>query len=94
MSLSNTSPGSALEYLPSRHDLRSLKEAAAHCQGCDLYQQATQVVFGEGRVHAALFLVGEQPGDREDQHGRPFAIASLVADLEAAAQYVSAQRPK
>ena len=72
MSLFNPSPRSALEYLPARHDLRSLKEAATHCQGCDLYQQATQVVFGEGRVHAALFLVGEQPGDREDQQGRPF----------------------
>jgi uracil-DNA glycosylase family protein len=81
MSLFNTSLGSALEYLPSRHDLRSLKEAAAHCQGCDLYQQATQVVFGEGRVHAALFLVGEQPGDREDQHGRPFVgPAGLLLD--------------
>src|ERR1700677_4175888 len=72
MSLFNPSPRSALEYLPERHDLRSLKEAATHCRGCDLYQQATQVVFGEGRVHAALFLVGEQPGDREDQQGRPF----------------------
>src|ERR1700678_734654 len=72
MSLFNPSPRSALEYLPARHDLRGLKEAATHCQGCDLYQQATQVVFGEGRVHAALFLVGEQPGDREDQQGKPF----------------------
>jgi DNA polymerase len=81
MSLFNTGPGSALEYLPARHDLRSLKEAAAHCQGCDLYQQATQVIFGEGRVHAALFLVGEQPGDREDQQGRPFVgPAGLLLD--------------
>jgi uracil-DNA glycosylase family protein len=72
MSLFNPSPRSALEYLPARHDLRTLKEAAAHCEGCDLYQHATQVVFGEGRAHASLFLVGEQPGDREDQQGRPF----------------------
>jgi uracil-DNA glycosylase len=72
MSLFNPTPRSALEYLPARHDLRTLKEAATHCHGCDLYQQATQVVFGEGSVHAALFLVGEQPGDREDHLGRPF----------------------
>jgi uracil-DNA glycosylase len=72
MSLFNTSPRSALEYLPARHDLRTLQEAATHCEGCDLYKHATQVVFGEGRVHAALFLLGEQPGDREDQQGRPF----------------------
>jgi uracil-DNA glycosylase len=72
MNLFGPSPRSALEFLPSRHDLASLREAAKGCQGCDLYQHATQVVFGEGKTHAAIFLVGEQPGDREDQLGRPF----------------------
>jgi uracil-DNA glycosylase len=61
-----------LEFLPPRHDLSSLREAATRCQGCDLYQHATQVVFGEGRAHAPILLVGEQPGDREDQQGKPF----------------------
>jgi uracil-DNA glycosylase family protein len=32
----------------------------------------TQVVPGEGSVHARLMLVGEQPGDKEDLAGRPF----------------------
>jgi uracil-DNA glycosylase len=72
MNLFDSGPRSALEFLPSRHDLASLREAATHCHGCDLYQHATQVVFGEGQRHAAMFLVGEQPGDREDQLGRPF----------------------
>jgi uracil-DNA glycosylase family protein len=72
MNLFDPGPRSALDFLPSRHDLASLREAATHCHGCDLYQHATQVVFGEGRTHAAIFLVGEQPGDREDQLGRPF----------------------
>jgi uracil-DNA glycosylase family protein len=72
MNLFDPSPRSALEFLPSRHDLSSLKEAAEHCRGCDLYQHATQVVFGEGKKHSPIFLVGEQPGDREDQLGRPF----------------------
>jgi uracil-DNA glycosylase len=72
MNLFDPGPKSALEFLPSRHDLASLREAARHCHCCDLYQHATQVVFGEGRTHAAIFLVGEQPGDREDQLGRPF----------------------
>lgn len=72
MNLFDPSPRSALEYLPPRHDLSSLREAATRCQGCDLYQHATQVVFGEGRAHAPILLVGEQPGDREDQQGKPF----------------------
>ncbi|MBU8543371.1 MULTISPECIES: UdgX family uracil-DNA binding protein [Roseomonadaceae] len=34
--------------------------------------RATQPVFGEGPVGAALMFVGEQPGDEEDIAGRPF----------------------
>ncbi|ODP38159.1 UdgX family uracil-DNA binding protein [Sphingomonas turrisvirgatae] len=50
----------------------ALREEAAHCTRCHLYEHATQTVFGEGPVDAALMLVGEQPGDQEDLAGRPF----------------------
>jgi uracil-DNA glycosylase len=72
MNLFDPTPKSALEFLPEKRDLASLREAATHCQGCDLYREATQVVFGEGEPHASILLVGEQPGDREDLQGRPF----------------------
>jgi DNA polymerase len=52
--------------------LNALRRAAAGCQGCDLYKNATQTVFGEGPVKAAMMLVGEIPGDQEDKQGRPF----------------------
>jgi DNA polymerase len=48
------------------------REAARVCQACDLWCHATQTVFGEGPLDAAVVLVGEQPGDREDLVGRPF----------------------
>ncbi|NKC32355.1 UdgX family uracil-DNA binding protein [Roseomonas sp. BU-1] len=38
----------------------------------DFASRATQPVFGEGPVGAALFILGEQPGDEEDISGRPF----------------------
>jgi uracil-DNA glycosylase family protein len=63
---------SAAQYLPKRLSLRSLREAAAHCHGCDLYKYATQTVFGEGPRRARVMLVGEQPGDSEDRQGHPF----------------------
>lgn len=63
---------SAADFLPEAHDLESLREAAAACEGCPLYRNATQTVFGEGARHARLMLVGEQPGDREDRAGNPF----------------------
>ncbi|MEC4589946.1 MULTISPECIES: UdgX family uracil-DNA binding protein [Nitrospirillum] len=53
-------------------DLAGLAASAADCRRCDLYRDATQVVFGEGPVDARLVLVGEQPGDQEDKAGRPF----------------------
>ena len=52
--------------------LATLREAAAGCRACPLWQIGTQTVFGEGPQDAELMLVGEQPGDREDREGRPF----------------------
>ena len=51
---------------------QELADSAASCTPCDLYKRATETVFGEGPVDAALVLVGETPGDQEDKHGRPF----------------------
>jgi uracil-DNA glycosylase len=47
-------------------------EAPANCRRCDLWRRATQAVNGEGSRHAAIMLVGEQPGDEEDLQGHPF----------------------
>src|SRR6516165_10158283 len=61
-----------LENLPAISSLRELARAEATCTRCPLYQNATQAVPGEGRRHARLMLVGEQPGDKEDMAGKPF----------------------
>src|SRR5436305_10617002 len=63
---------SAAEYLPERLTLPALREAAAGCRGCHLWQVGTQTIFGEGTRAAEAMFVGEQPGDREDREGRPF----------------------
>lgn len=52
--------------------MAKLREAAAACQGCDLWKRGTQTVFGEGGPNARVLMVGEQPGDKEDLQGRPF----------------------
>jgi uracil-DNA glycosylase len=63
---------SALPFLPRQLSLTALRRAAADCRGCPLYAHATQTVFGRGRRDARLMLVGEQPGNDEDQQGEPF----------------------
>ena len=77
----------AEEFIPHQLTLESLREAASGCRGCDLWEDATQTVFGDGAKHANVMLIGEQPGDREDIEGMPFVgPAGRILDegLEAA----------
>jgi uracil-DNA glycosylase family protein len=62
----------AQPFVPPTTDIGKLAAAAASCQGCDLYRQATQTVFGRGPASARAVLVGEAPGDQEDLQGAPF----------------------
>lgn len=64
-------PG-AEQYLPDTPDLLSLTVAAQKCRGCDLYRAAGPTVFGDGEPVARMMLVGEQPGNEEDEKGLPF----------------------
>lgn len=65
-------PLTAEPFVPHSLRLPTLARAAAECRGCPLFARATQTVFGEGNAHAAILLVGEQPGDAEDRAGHPF----------------------
>jgi uracil-DNA glycosylase family protein len=72
MAEAETAPG-AQQFIPPQADtLDELKAAAAGCRGCELYRDASQTVFGRGAEDARVVLVGEQPGDMEDQKGLPF----------------------
>lgn len=42
----------------------------------ELAEQATQLVFGEGNPNAAIVIIGEAPGKKEDELGKPFVGAS------------------
>lgn len=67
-------PASALDVkLPEvDRSVAGLTRAAQACRRCELWQPATQVVFGRGPDNARVVIVGEQPGDEEDLSGRPF----------------------
>ena len=63
---------SAAAWVPAGADVDQLRQAATECRGCELWEPATQVVFSAGNPRGKLMLVGEQPGDVEDQRGIPF----------------------
>jgi DNA polymerase len=64
--------GTAAALIQPRPSLKKLREAAAGCKACPLWESGTRTVFGEGGAHADVVFVGEQPGDREDIEGHPF----------------------
>jgi len=50
----------------------SLRKEILECQKCRLCERRLKVVPGEGDLYSSLLFVGEGPGQREDQQGRPF----------------------
>jgi uracil-DNA glycosylase family protein len=84
---------SAAPYVPKTRSVPVLQRAARTCQGCPLYKDATQTVFGEGPAHAPLVLIGEQPGNEEDLHGHPFVgPAGRLLDRALAAAGIDRKR--
>jgi uracil-DNA glycosylase family protein len=87
----------AAPWVPESRDLTDLESAAHECRGCELWQPATQVVFSSGDRSASVMLVGEQPGDREDEQGEPFVgpagkvldEALIAAGIDRAAAYLT-----
>jgi uracil-DNA glycosylase len=49
-----------------------LQAEVAACTKCDLCQTRTQTVFGTGRKSADWMIIGEAPGQHEDEQGKPF----------------------
>lgn len=62
----------AEEWVPSTGGMRGLRAALPACRGCELWEDASQAVGGEGPVRARMVLVGETPGDHEDKEGHVF----------------------
>ncbi len=54
------------------NDFKVLYETVMQCKKCALAGRRKNVVFGEGNLHADIMFVGEGPGAREDELGRPF----------------------
>ena len=53
-------------------DWEKLQMECSQCDKCDLCKTRTNVVFGYGNPNAEIMLVGEGPGQMEDEQGKPF----------------------
>ncbi|MEO0590289.1 MAG: UdgX family uracil-DNA binding protein [Pseudomonadota bacterium] len=52
--------------------LEAVAQGIAACRDCPIAECKTRAVMGEGPAGARLMIVGEQPGDHEDEQGKPF----------------------
>ena len=50
----------------------TLQSECLHCHDCALAETRTHVVFGDGSRQAKILLIGEGPGQHEDEQGIPF----------------------
>lgn len=74
--------------LSTIESLDELGAIAAGCTACDLAQGRTNVVFGAGSKDADVLIVGEAPGQQEDEMGLPFVgrsgqlLIKLLGEIE------------
>ena len=61
----------------------ALKQDYMACHGCALADTRTNVVFGDGAEDAEIMLIGEGPGQHEDEQGIPFVgrAGQLLDDM-------------
>ena len=82
-----TAPDAAEPTTSNGDSLSAIADEIRNCQRCPLHQTRGNAVPGEGSAQAAIMLIGEGPGEQEDQQGRPFVGPSgnlLTDTLQAA----------
>jgi uracil-DNA glycosylase len=59
-------------------DLEELNSRISNCKRCRLWENTRNAVAGEGNPNAKVMLVGQNPGQKEDETGRPFVGRSGI----------------
>ena len=52
--------------------LGQLRNEIQTIENCELKNNASKIVFGDGNNRSKIMIVGESPGQKEDQEGKPF----------------------
>lgn len=74
--MSSSIPGNELIL-----EIEKVRARIVDCRLCKLYKTRVNAVPGEGNCNAKIMLVGEAPGKKEDQLGKPFVgMAGKILD--------------
>lgn len=79
--------------MPKKHleAFTALDQGIQHCEQCPLHKSRTHAVPGEGNPRAQVLLIGEAPGETEDEQGRPF-VGRAGRFLDTLLQYAGLRR--
>lgn len=72
-------------------DLKGLREKTNQCERCRLNENRTNAVLGSGSKDADIMLIGEAPGAKEDEQGKPF-VGSAGEKLDTCLEKASIKR--
>ena len=78
---------------PRIDELAALDRGIRQCTQCSLHKSRTHAVPGEGNPRAQIMLIGEAPGETEDEQGRPF-VGRAGRFLDTLLQHAGLQREK
>ena len=73
--------------------LESLKKKILKISDCELKKNSNQIVFGDGDVNSPIMIIGEGPGQKEDEMGKPF-VGDAGVLLNRMLEAINIKRPK
>ena len=56
----------------SQSRLKNLENKIKAIENCNLKKNASKIVFSDGNIQSPIMIVGEGPGQKEDELGKPF----------------------
>ena len=87
-----------LDVKPASRDIKNkvlakLKEEINSIKDCKLKENASRIVFSDGNIESPIMIVGEGPGQKEDQMGKPF-VGDAGALLNKMLKAINIERKK
>ena len=73
--------------------LENLKKKILNISECELKKNSNQIVFGDGNTNSPIMIIGEGPGQKEDEMGKPF-VGDAGLLLNRMLQSINIKRPK
>ncbi len=73
--------------------LNKLKKKIQNIENCELKNNASKIVFADGNINSPIMIVGEGPGQKEDEIGKPF-VGEAGLLLNKMLEAINIKRPK